>query len=287
MKGLSKDAYYFSHDSNAHKAPKILKLRSKFGWEGYGIFWAIVETLREQENYSWKADEKELLSFSFANGEPIVNQVIDYCIEIELLIVTDDGFLQSESLNRRMEIREEKRRKKVEAGKKGALSRWKNSNANSSANDSAINTPMAEDGKGKERKGKERERKEKGKETTQDISLQIENLRQRYSSSQLEVIDNYLEMIRHTRTSAQIADSVILKMYHSWDKYPPICVEYGLKTHTDNPEHHSKKENYTLGIVRGTTADEAYKKLNRQKKDNVVDMYKSDSVDAPKHLLGW
>jgi len=95
------------------------------------------------------------------------------------------------------------------------------------------------------------------------FSLQIKNLRQRYSTKQLKVIDEYLDMIRHTRVSGKISDSVILKMYESWDRYPSICVEYGLYVHTSKVEYHSKRENYTLGIIRGTTADEAVNKLKQ------------------------
>src|SRR5690606_10736331 len=105
----------------------------------------------------------------------------------------------------------------------------------------------------------------KTKEKDKNIPEQIENLRQRYSTNQLEIIDKYLDMIRHTRVSAKISDSVVLGMYKDWDKYPVICVEYGLKTHVENPAYHSRKENYTMGIIRNTTADEAFSKLNNTK----------------------
>lgn len=101
-----------------------------------------------------------------------------------------------------------------------------------------------------------------------NIPLEIENFRHRYSENQLKVIDDYLEMIRHTRVSAKISDSVIAGMYKEWDKYPIVCVEYGLKTHTKNPSFHSKKENYTFGIIRNTTADEAVTKLGEVKKNS-------------------
>jgi hypothetical protein len=94
-----------------------------------------------------------------------------------------------------------------------------------------------------------------------NIRLEIENFRLRYSKPQLKVVDQYLEMIRHTRVSAKLSDSIVLKMYKEWDKHPPICVEYGLKTHTENSAYHSKKENYTFGIIRNTSAEEAAKKL--------------------------
>ncbi|WP_079709948.1 DnaD domain protein [Paraliobacillus ryukyuensis] len=121
---MTKDAFYFSHDSNAHKDPKILKLRAKFGWEGYGIYWAIIETLREQTDYKWKASDKQLLSFCFANGEGVVNQVIDECLEIGLLVEEDD-YIHSESLTRRMKMKDDISEKRRAAGKKGGLSKSK------------------------------------------------------------------------------------------------------------------------------------------------------------------
>jgi len=36
---MKKEAYYFSHDSNARQDEKIIKLRMKLGWEGYGLYW--------------------------------------------------------------------------------------------------------------------------------------------------------------------------------------------------------------------------------------------------------
>jgi len=124
----------------------------------------------------------------------------------------------------------------------------------------------------------------KGDKTREDPHLQIENLRQRYSLDQLKIIDNYLEMIRHTRISGKMSKSVILGMYEYWDKHPDICVEYGLKTHTDNVAYHSRKENYTFGIIKNTTADEAQKKLKATKtsseSNHKKDPYKSNSLDA-------
>ena len=34
---MSKDAYYFSHDSNAQHDPKILRMMAKRGWKAYGL----------------------------------------------------------------------------------------------------------------------------------------------------------------------------------------------------------------------------------------------------------
>lgn len=102
-------------------------------------------------------------------------------------------------------------------------------------------------------------KKESGVST--DVDLQISDLRQRYSQEQLQHIDEYMDMIRHTRRSATISKNVVLGIYKNFDKYPTICVEYAVRTHTGNPAYHSKNESYTFGILRNTTAEEAHKKL--------------------------
>ena len=150
---MSKEAYYFSHDSNANRDPKILKLRSKHGWQGYGIYWAVIETLREQENFNWKASDKQLLSFCFGGDEALVAEVVDTCLEVGLLAIDDDDNIHSESLTRRMEMKNKVSEKRRAAGRKGGSSK-------SQAN--AKQKPSKES-KEKESKGKESiKRKEEG-----------------------------------------------------------------------------------------------------------------------------
>lgn len=91
----------------------------------------------------------------------------------------------------------------------------------------------------------------------QEISLQIENLRQRYDPETLLTIDNYLDILRTTRRSGKIADSVIVQVYKEMEKYPSIVVKAACLIVIKTPEHHSKKENYLYGIMRNTQADEA------------------------------
>ena len=48
---MSKDAYYFKHDAHARHDPKIRALINKYGLDGYGKFWVIIEMLREETTY--------------------------------------------------------------------------------------------------------------------------------------------------------------------------------------------------------------------------------------------
>lgn len=42
---------YFSHDGNARNDAKLLKVRMKHGAAGYGVYFMILERLREEDVY--------------------------------------------------------------------------------------------------------------------------------------------------------------------------------------------------------------------------------------------
>ena len=44
------DKQYFSHDLGARRDEKLVNLRADLGWEGYGIYWSLIETLYEHDN---------------------------------------------------------------------------------------------------------------------------------------------------------------------------------------------------------------------------------------------
>jgi predicted phage replisome organizer len=94
------------------------------------------------------------------------------------------------------------------------------------------------------------------------ISFEIEQFRSRYSPEQLEIIDRYFEILRTTRVSGKLADSIINGVYKDMNKYDPLIVEYACKAIIRKPDLHSKKENYFAGILRNTTIDEAVNQLN-------------------------
>ncbi|MCG8540432.1 MAG: hypothetical protein MJA82_10895 [Clostridia bacterium] len=93
--------------------------------------------------------------------------------------------------------------------------------------------------------------------TTKNIIYeQIKNLRLRYSENQLKVIDDYLDILKWTRKHGKIADSVILSMYNEWSSFKIEFVMYGLSIYINNPKHHDKRENYTIGIMKNATAEQ-------------------------------
>lgn len=50
---MANNAYYFSHDSNAKDDPKCMLLIDQLGLEGYGIYWVLIEVLRDQPEYKY------------------------------------------------------------------------------------------------------------------------------------------------------------------------------------------------------------------------------------------
>lgn len=157
---------YFSHDSNARNSDKIIKLRMSLGMEGYGIYFALLERLREEKDYKSKMDF-EVLSFDLRVEKEKIRSVIE---DFDLFIIDGDYFY-SKSFIERMKIKDDIKNKRAEAGKKGAFSRWNENTENlenventeidskNIAEDSTViannGKLMAKNGKGKERKGKE------------------------------------------------------------------------------------------------------------------------------------
>jgi hypothetical protein len=50
---MKKDAYYFPHYSNARNDAKLIKLRRVLGIEGYGLYFMLLEVLREQTDFQF------------------------------------------------------------------------------------------------------------------------------------------------------------------------------------------------------------------------------------------
>ena len=106
---------YFSHDMNAASDKKIVKLRMKYDWAGYGIYWAIVEKLRSEKDFRLECDY-DLLAYDLRFDQEKLKDIIE---NFELFKI-ENGYFFSESLNRRMELKKEKSKKASESASK----RW-------------------------------------------------------------------------------------------------------------------------------------------------------------------
>lgn len=110
-----KDSRYFPHDSNARNDERLINLRRKYGWEGYGIYFAIIELLRDSTKFSMALD-LDTISY-ILNTESIK---IQHIIDDFGLFRKQNSKFWSPSLNKRMKRLEDLRLKK----QKAARERW-------------------------------------------------------------------------------------------------------------------------------------------------------------------
>ena len=111
-----KDAYYFSHDANARNDQRLLAIRIKYGMRGYGIYFGIIEILRESAGYQMINDCSTLAYDLREDVETITDVVKNFG-----LFDFKDKLFFSKSLKNRMKEMDENRIKRSIAGRKGGL----------------------------------------------------------------------------------------------------------------------------------------------------------------------
>ena len=159
-----KETSYFSHDANAKDDFKVMLLIEELGLKGYGIFWVLIETLREQQNYKYPLKLLSVLARKYNTTLAKLEVVVR---NYHLFIIEDDCFFYSSSLNRRMQKMEEAIEQRVIAGKISAAKRkqkqieqLKQLEINLSVNDSSerpLNECSTSVQQIKEKKNKEKE----------------------------------------------------------------------------------------------------------------------------------
>lgn len=158
---MRKDAFYFSHDANAQDDHKCMKLIDQLGMEGYGIFWALVERLRNENDYRLPLSVCSIYAKRWGTSKEKVEAVVN----IYGLFKVEGDYFFSERLIRSMDYKSEK-------GKKAAAVRWKNASAmqvHTGCNASAMQNDAMKGEEKKEEEIKEEESIEEETPTIQSI----------------------------------------------------------------------------------------------------------------------
>ena len=216
---MGKDAYYFSHDANARSDPKILRLLSVYGMEGYGRYWVLVEMMREQSDYCLPMDGKydwDAYAMQMQCDRTTAAQFVHDCIDVFGLFCSDGTAFWSSSLRRRMEYKDAKSKQ----ARMAAQARWdKEKTEVADADDMRTQCGRNADAmQGKESKGKE------SKEVEDASPSELEIL------STLKSIPNWgfdykkdLEQIREVATDYPTVDLVEeSKTLRDWLKDRPL-----------------------------------------------------------------
>ena len=106
------NAEYFSHDNDMRNDMKIKALRRKYSHKGYSIFNMMLELLTDNDyfEFEWSEMNIELLTPDFDIDAVDLKEIIDYCIKLDLLQLTNN-YLHCNKLTERLEEEVLSRRK--------------------------------------------------------------------------------------------------------------------------------------------------------------------------------
>ena len=150
---------YFSHDVFTRENLKIKKLISKHGMQGYGVFWAIVEFLHNNDN-KLKADELGIIAFDLGVDIALVESVVK---DFKFFSIRKN-VISSQRVARNIKLKKEK----SEKARKKANKRW-----TSVSDDAAALPQQCSSNAIKENESKVNESKEK--EIKEDESIENES----------------------------------------------------------------------------------------------------------------
>ena len=111
---MEKTTFYFSHDYNTRTDIKIKKLIQRTGMQGYGVYWAIVEDLYNNNNNL--PLDYEQFAYDLRTDEELVKSVIN---DFGLFEVNDESFY-SNSVDKRLDLL----KSKINNCKAAAKIRW-------------------------------------------------------------------------------------------------------------------------------------------------------------------
>lgn len=142
---MKKDAYYFPHFCNARHDRKLKRVQKELGVEGYGIYFMILEVLREQPEFKYPMGDIDLLADEFGTSEQKVTTIIS---NYKLFLLDDKDFFTSPKLIEYLTPYLER----SERARAAAAIRWSKSNANALPEHSKSNASKVKKSKVKKSK---------------------------------------------------------------------------------------------------------------------------------------
>ena len=146
---------YFSHDSNARNSEKLLAVRMTHGAAGYGVYFMLLERLRNESDYT-SVKDYNMIAFDLRVSSQLIKAIVE---DFGLFAFTDDGKrFYSEGFSKRMSIKDETKMKLSAAGRKGMERRWSEQNKEAitrlskSDNNVITRLPISDNNKSKESK---------------------------------------------------------------------------------------------------------------------------------------
>jgi len=225
---MGKDAYFVTHDSNSRSDMKIITLLSAYGMEGYGMYWVLVEMLREQSDYILEKTKSfpSVLAIETMCDAAKVKKFLNDCINEFELFVEDETHIWSKSLLRRMEKLDSIKR----ARSKASLVRWGDKSKKPEKKKATAAPPFPEE---------EVKSKPKDEEKFLEIFNRIKKENRR---------NNFKPTISVSSTSLRNLKKILKKGY-SWEDMEGVIRavfknKYALDHNLQNPTHLLVEDNF-------------------------------------------
>ncbi|WP_321330831.1 Lin1244/Lin1753 domain-containing protein [uncultured Bacteroides sp.] len=115
-----KNDKYFQHDVSACGNVKLMALIDKEGMKGYGIYWVVLEFLRQQESY---LSPLKMLSF-VAHRAKVTRKFVERVVMDYDLFVIEKECFYSPGMHKRMHTYDQKTLANSENARKAAIAKW-------------------------------------------------------------------------------------------------------------------------------------------------------------------
>lgn len=233
---------YFPHDSNARNSEKMVELRMQHGAAGYGVYFMLIERLREAADYSCVVNYNSIAFDLRVSAELIKSVLRDF--RLFAFFQTDEGErFYSESLRQRMKPMDEMRVQRRNAAALSVAKRKERAESERSFN--ARSTLVAENGNA--RSTDAAQKSNKVKESKGDNNNSNNNKREARSEEPRSALNlEPLQPAGSTRTEATIRE--VLTSNQIWSN--TICSNHRISPETFNEyvtkfEQHCFIENRT------------------------------------------
>lgn len=232
---------YFPHDSNARNSEKMVELRMQHGAAGYGVYFMLIERLRETADYSCVVNYNSIAFDLRVSAELIKSVLRDF--RLFAFFQTDEGErFYSESLRQRMKPMDEMRVQRRNAAALSVAKRKERAESERSFN--ARSTLVAENGNARSTDAAQKSNKVKESKGDNNSNNNKREARSEEPRSALNL--EPLQPAGSTRTEATIRE--VLTSNQIWSN--TICSNHRISPETFNEyvtkfEQHCFIENRT------------------------------------------
>lgn len=211
---------YFPHDSNARNSEKMVELRMQHGAAGYGVYFMLIERLREAADYSCVVNYNSIAFDLRVSAELIKSVLRDF--RLFAFFQTDEGErFYSESLRQRMKPMDEMRVQRRNAAAISVAKRKERAESQRSFN--ARSTLVAENEN--TRSTDVAQKSNKVKESKGDNSSSNNNKREARNEEPRSALNlEPLQPASSTRTQATIRE--VLTSSPIWTQQ--VCMHHGI-----------------------------------------------------------